>query len=325
MGVRRKIKKSDGYELILLMEAWEEYIEFKTARNLSAATIKSYEETFIQFITFFDFNEDTTTDEITQQMLYKWMNTLKTKGVKHTSINHYLRDIRAFLYWCMDEDRGYITPAFKVQLMSGQEEPLKLFSEEELKALLVKPRKSDGFTEWRTWAIVNWVLGTGNRASSICNVKITDVNYANKEIYINVTKNKKPQVIPLSSSLEIVLKEYCRIWRRAADIDGYLFCNIGEEKLTTNALRQAFGRYCKERGVSRTNIHGLRHNFAKGWVQNNGNMFALQKILGHSTLDMTRRYVKIFSEDLKEDFDLFNPLDNLKKNQKRTRFVRRNS
>jgi integrase/recombinase XerD len=323
MGVKRKIKKSDGYDLIPLLQAWDEYITEKEARNLSAATIKSYEETFVQFINFFEFDDDTTTDEINQQMMFKWMHSLKLSGIKHTSINHYLRDMRAFLYWCMNEDRQYIAPAFKIQLMVGQEEPLKLFTDDDLDALLVKPRKNDGFTEWRTWAIVNWVLGTGNRASSICNVKLSDVNYKKKEISINVTKNNKPQIIPLSSSLEIVLKEYVRMWRKDADVDGYLFCNVGEEKLTTNALRQAFGRYCKDRGVDRTNIHGLRHNFAKGWVQSNGNMFALQKILGHSSLDMTRKYVKIFSEDLKEDFDKFNPLDNIKRSQKRTHIVRR--
>ena len=167
---------------------------------------------------------------------------------------------------------------------------------------------------------MNWVLGTGNRASTICDVKIEDVDFKAKEIALAHTKNKKAQIIPLSPALEAALKEYMRIWRK----DGvWLFPNIGEDKLTTNALRQSFSRYCRERGVQHTNIHGLRHNFAKGWVKNNGNMFALQKVLGHSTLDMTRKYVKLFSDDLKEDYELFSPLDTMTKANRRTHLVKR--
>ncbi len=113
------------------------------------------------------------------------------------------------------------------------------------------------------------------------------------------------------------------MWRKEAPVNGWMFPNIGEEKLTTNAIRLSFARYCDKRGVEKSSIHGLRHNFAKGWVRNNGNMFSLQKILGHSTLDMTRRYVKLFSEDIKEDYDRFSPLDSIKRGSKRTKKVER--
>lgn len=326
MAVKRKIKKSTGYDLIPLGMAFDEFIQEKEARNLSQATIRNYIQSFEYFM---DFNElsrdDNTTDEINIGMFHHWIGSMKLDGVKHTSINHYLRDCRAFFYWCMDEDRKYITPSFKIHLVEGQEEQLKLFSDEDIALLLEKPRRNDSFVVWRTWAIVNWVLGTGNRASTICDVRLNDVYYAKKEIALGHTKNKKAQIIPLSSSLETVLKEYCRMWRKEAEIDGWLFPNVGEEQLTTNALRHAFAKYCDDRGVEQTNIHGLRHNFAKGWVRNNGNMFALQKILGHASLDMTRKYVKLFSEDIKEDFDRFSPLDTIKRGAKRTQKVRRNN
>lgn len=320
---KRVIKKSTGYDLIPLTQAFEEYAIEKEARNLAEKTIRNYKETLDKFMLVHGFDDETTTDEITQSHIYKWINTMKLEGIKPSSINHYLRDIRAFFYWCMEENREYITPAFKIQMIEAQEEQLKLFTDDELSALLEKPKKKASFTEWRTYAIVNWVLGTGNRASTICDVKITDINFSKKEIMLGHTKNKKAQIIPLSSSLETVIKEYMRMWRKDAPVDGYLFCNVGEEKLTTNALRHAFGRYCESRGVEKTNIHGLRHNFAKGWVRNNGNMFALQKILGHSSLDMTRKYVKLFSEDIKEDFDRFSPLDTIKKSSRRTQVVKR--
>lgn len=323
MGVKRKIKKSTGYDLIPVSQAFEEFLQEKEAKNLSEATLRNYKQSYNLFMEFNELDEDTTTDGLAQSMIYKWINSQKLDGVKPTSINHYLRDLRTFFYWCMDADRRYINPPFKIQMIEAQEEQLKLFTDEELELLLEKPRKNDTFVDWRMWCIVNWVLGTGNRAATICDVKISDINFAHKEITLAHTKNKKAQTIPLSSSLETVVKEYIRMWRKDAPVGAYLFCNIGEDKLTTNALRHSFSRYCDSRGVEKTNIHGLRHNFAKGWVRNNGNMFALQKILGHSSLDMTRKYVKMFSEDIKEDFDKFSPLDSIKRSTKRTQNVKR--
>lgn len=324
MGLKTKIKRNEEAEAILIMEAFEEFIEEKIALNKSEATIENYRTSFRIFCDFFDFDEDTTTDAISQQLFFQYMNTLKLNGFKPTTINHYLRDLRAIFYWFMHQDRRYITPSFKILLMEAQEEQLKLFTDEEIELLLEKPRRNDSFANWRTWAIVNWVLGTGNRAATICEVQLGDIDFRAREISLRHTKNKKAQIIPLSPSLETVIKEYVRMWRKGAAEDEFLFCNIGGELLTTNALRQAFGDYCENRGVKKTNIHGLRHNFAKGWVKNNGNMFALQKILGHSTLEMTRKYVKLFSEDIKDDFSRFNPLDTIKRSSRRTQTVKRN-
>lgn len=322
MGLKRTIKKNQAADLILIKEAFEDFYAEKVALNLSDSTLRNYRQSYEYFMEFCDFDDATSTEEVTQQLFFQWMNTMNLEGISTASINHYLRDVRAFFYWCMDDSRKYVK-SFRIEMIKGQEESLKLFSQEDITLLLEKPKKGDGFTDWRTWAIVSWVLGTGNRARTICNVKIEDVNFNKKEISLKFTKNKKAQVIPLSSALETVIKEYLRIWRDGAAKDTYLFPNIGEEQLTTNALRHSFSKYCKDRGVNQTNIHGLRHNFAKAWLQNNGNMFVLQKVLGHQTLEMTRRYVKLFGDDLKEDFDKFNPLDNLKKSARRTQTVKR--
>lgn len=323
MATKRVIKRSANSEQVLISEAFDEFINEKEAHNLAPSTVNNYKQTFAKFMDFCGYDNSTPTELITINPIYKWINSMKIDNVKPTSINHYLRDLRTFLYWCMDTDRKYIDPPFKIKQIEAQEEQMKMFTDDELDLLLEKPTRRDGFGDWRSWCIVNWVLGTGNRASTICNVKISDINFSRREIVLGHTKNKKAQIIPLSSSLETVVKEYIKIWRKDADTDAWLFPNVGEEQLTTNALRLAFGRYCKSRGVQKSNIHGLRHNFAKGWVQNNGNMFALQKILGHSTLDMTRRYVKLFAEDIKEDYDSFSTLDQIKKSGSRRKTVKR--
>lgn len=323
MAIKTRVSRNAASDFMGLREAFYLFLEEKQANNLSQATLKSYEESFIKFMNFFEFDEETTTEEITQSLVFEWIGEMRLENLTVNSINHYLRDIRAFFYWCMDDTRQYIKPMFKIKLLTVQEEIPKCFPDEDLELLLDKPGKRESFSRWRIWAIVNWVLGTANRASTICNVKIGDVDFKRKEISIRVTKNNKVQVLPLSSALETALKEYIRMWRYGAPDDSYLFCNIGDDKLTTHALRQAFRKYCLNRGVNQTNIHGLRHNFARDWVRNEGNMFKLQQILGHATLDMTKKYVKLFCGDIKEDFDKFNPLDNIKRKAKRTQTVTR--
>lgn len=324
MAVKRKVKRTSELEEISLKEAFDEFLYEKEVTNLAPSTIANYEQTYRIFCDFFNLQpEETPVNEIGLDYFYKWINTLKQEGAKVTTINHYIRDMRVFIYWCQKPERSYIEIPYKIPTIQGQEEQIKLFSDEELEMLLEHPNKNDGFTTWRSWAIVNWVLATGNRAATICDIRLTDIDYTRKEITLHHTKNKKASTIPLSTTLESSIKEYIRIWRSETDINGWLFPNIGEEQLTTNALRLSFGKYCKDRGVEHTNIHGLRHNFAKGWVRNNGNLFQLQKILGHSTLEMTRKYVRLFNEDLKEDFDVFNPLDNIKKNSRRKQTIQK--
>ena len=320
MAIKRKVQRSEESSERILFEVFEDFILEKEAQNLAPKSIKTYVDTFKKFVNFCGFDSDTITGDIEERLFYKWIEVMKNDGLSVSSINHYLRDMRSFCYWMMDDTREYISK-FKIQMLTSQEEPPKCFTDDEVEKLLEKPRARESFPTWRTWAIVNWVLATGNRAQTICDVQIGDIDFKRGEIELRHTKNKKAQIIPLSNSLAGILKEYMRMWRKGAKNDAYLFCNIGELKLTTNALRQSFEKYCKDRECTHTSIHGLRHNFAKLWVQNNGNMFVLQKILGHSTLDMTRRYVKLFGDDLKEDFDKYNPLDVMKRKAKRTQTV----
>lgn len=321
MGIKKTLNKCSDLRQMTLGRAFRDFILEKEAQNLSESTVNNYSQSFDYFLQFNNFNASTYTDVVNQSQIYLWINTMKENGVKIASINHYLRDCRAFFYWCMDSERGYMKP-FKVVMVQGQEEQLKAFSDEDIKRLLVKPSKSDGFTEWRTWTIVNWIMATGNRAGTVCDVRLSDIDYESRDIVLHHTKNKKAQILPLSPTLEMALKEYVRMWRGFGE-DGWLFCNCAEDKLTVNALVHSFSKYCKSRGVNQTNIHGLRHSFSRGWVRNNGSVFALQKILGHSDLEMTKKYVRLYSEDIKEDFEMFSPLDTIKQPSKRTHTVKR--
>ncbi len=63
----------------------------------------------------------------------------------------------------------------------------------------------------------------------------------------------------------------------------------------------------------RLSAHTFRHTFAKNWLMNGGDIFSLQKILGHRTLDMVRNYVNITFKDIQSQHSKFSPGDNLMK------------
>ena len=138
----------------------------------------------------------------------------------------------------------------------------------------------------------------------------------NSLVYYRHTKNKKAQVIPLCSAMTAILREYLRF--RNGKPDEYLFCTETGSQLTENGLRQSIARYNTRRGVQKTSLHLFRHTFARKYlIDCGGDAFTLQKLLGHSTLAMTKHYCAIFDADLTKNYDNFSPLAQMKSNSQK--------
>lgn len=320
---KRVIKKTYGGNNITINDAFVQFLTEKSVERVAEDTLRNYRISFGYYMQFAKFDGDTKIEEITKESILAWVADMGTQGKKHTTINHYLRDVRTFLYWCMQEEFEYITPEFKIKQVKGQEPALKAFKEEDIEKLLEKPRKSDTFGDWRGWAIVNWILATGNRSATVREVKIEDIDFKRRMIHLRHTKNKQYQSVPLSTELAHQLKEYMNLWLRNAKPEDYLFPNISGDMLSANALKHAFAKYCKSRDVNQTNLHGLRHSFAEISLDTGRNPFELQKMLGHSTLDMTRKYIRFNENKIEKDFDKHTPLDNIKKSTSRKRKIQR--
>ena len=309
-----KVTRNTRKEVTTLQEAFEAFIRVKKAKNLAPITITGYKDSFNVFMRHFEFDEDTALDALYPEMFEDWTSAMLESDLKTSSINHYLRCTKVFLKWCIENN--HLNIPLHITFVESQEETVKAFPDDDLAKITAEPTDLDDFKQWRTWTIIMWILATGNRASTVCSVKIQDIDFRNKEIVLSHTKNKRAQVIPLSSTLEKVIKDYIHTWRYNSEPDDWLFPNIGNEKLTVNALRLAFYSYCKKRGSSHTNIHGLRHSFALNWARLGGNEFKLQRILGHRSLEMTKRYVALAVADLKDDYDSYSTLDIIKKSRK---------
>lgn len=118
----------------------------------------------------------------------------------------------------------------------------------------------------------------------------------------------------MSKSLQQVLNEFLAY--RKGDLDDYVFCNSYGSKANQRTIQQSIADYNHSRGVTKTSAHLYRHTFEKHWILNGGDIFRLQKILGHSDLTVVKEYVNMFSNDMAVDFDKFNPLDNISSKNK---------
>lgn len=78
-----------------------------------------------------------------------------------------------------------------------------------------------------------------------------------------------------------------------------------------DAVKLIWVRAQKRAGLPILPFHGLRHGFAKAWLTAGGDLFSLQQILGHSDLNVTRRYVRLLTEDLERMHQQFSPADRL--------------
>jgi len=293
-------------EAATLSECFESYITQCTVRNLSEKTIAIYKLHF-SILQRYLADESFPASEVTPDTVDGFILYLKGRGCNDITVQSYLRDIRAFLYHCMDNGS---VPSFKIKLPKADKAIKETYTDEELRLLLKKPNlKNCGFSEYKTWVFSNYLLATGNRISSALNIKISELDFDNSLIQISKTKNRKAQLIPMSGSLAPVLREY--LGYRKGEADEYVFCNAYGNKADLRTYQEMLARYNKSRGVTKTSAHLYRHTFAKKWILNGGDIFRLQKLLRHSDLPVVKEYVNMFNKDLSQNFDQFNPLDTM--------------
>jgi integrase/recombinase XerD len=108
-------------------------------------------------------------------------------------------------------------------------------------------------------------------------------------------KGRKQRVIPFSLELRKAIFLYCKEFNRAPD--HLLFASRAQTELGRRVCLRDVKLLCKKLGFvppPRT-LHAFRHTFAVNYLRRGGSVFHLQKVLGHSSLDMTRRYASLSS------------------------------
>ena len=292
-------------------ETFSDFIISRKTKGLAEKTLQSYQSQFQAVARHMDVKMDIAM--LQKEDLDAMIISMRDASLSPNSINSYTRTLKSFFSWCNEQG---IT-RLNIPLYKAEETVKETYSDAELAALLKKPdiRKAT-FAEYRDWVIINFLLNCGSRAATVRAIQIRDVDLDGGMVFYRHTKNRKAQVIPLCSAMVAILREYLR--HRGGEAADYLFCTETGSQLTENGLRQSIARYNTRRGVQKTSIHLFRHTFARKYlIDCGGDAFTLQKLLGHSTLAMTKHYCAIFDADLTKNYDNFSPLAQLKSNSTR--------
>ena len=292
----KKISKSTS-------ECLELFIKHCEVKNLTFRTINNYRFECQHFIEWH--GKEKGIDDITPCTIEEYISYLQSKDISQTYLATKVRQLRAFFYFCME--REYMNK-FSVKIPKADEVIKEPYTQEELERLIKKPTTSS-WVEWRNWAMVNYFLATGNRLSTVINIKIEDIDFANNLIKLNILKTRKQQYIPMSSGLKDVLKTYLELWEH--NDNDYLFPEYEGKQLSARGAQWAIRKYNISRDVTKTSVHLFRHTYAKYYIVAGGEATHLQRLLGHSTLAMTNHYINLYATDLQRNYDKFNPLDNI--------------
>lgn len=290
----------------------ELFITDGRARALSERTIEFYIFTWERFC--HEMPNIQTVEDIKKSTFNEYMLILRQRDIAPNTVNTRLRGIRTFFNWLYEN--GFIEEKLKMTIRKAKKPIKDTYTDDEIKLLLKPPKSKKSFAQYRDWACINYLVGTGNRASTICNLKVKDIKLKEGVAVLNHTKNREQQIIPLNHELIMVLQKYIYTYK----LDDWLFPTIYGEQMTVTNLANTIAKYNKNHGVNKRGLHLFRHTFAKMWIMNGGDVFSLKNMMGHSSIEILQEYVQLYTSETKMNNDKYNPLTTVKKPSRKKKY-----
>jgi site-specific recombinase XerD len=218
----------------------------------------------------------------------------KATPLSSSYIQGFARALRAFSTWLHEDgytDTNTLKPLKPPRI---QQKVVEVLTDDEVKRLLATFDQEDPFGG-RNFAIIWTLLDCGLRASELCSLKMDDAHLA--QGYLKVLgKGNKERLVPIGHRCQEALLRWRDRLRRLFELveSPFLFLNSNGGPLTVQALDEMVKRAGARAGVPRVHCHLLRHTFATNYlVKEVGDPLRLQQILGHTSLEMVRRYVSV--------------------------------
>lgn len=312
------LDNSDGLDdsgELTLDGALELFLRDCKTRNLSEHTVKYYQNEIRGMAKMLTEQEQPiiprkiTPKIIEENLIYYMIEELQLKA---TTVNTRLRAVRAFFKFLYTKRHIPLNPARDIKLLKAKRNDIHTFSREQIGRLLKQPDLRT-FTGLRDYTIMLLMLETGIRVKELSCLEIRDILWEDGKIVIREPKGHRVRMVPIQQDMKKQLRSYLKARGYDLSTDA-LFVNIDNEALSKRRIQEfvsMYGRRANLKGV-RCSPHTFRHTFAKMCVQGGANVFELQAILGHSSLEMVRVYVNLFSDEIRERHKEFSPLRQLK-------------
>lgn len=163
--------------------------------------------------------------------------------------------------------------------------------------------------------LLRTIYATGLRVSEVCTLRVTDIDSAPDRMCVRVANGKagKSRYSLLSPTLLQELRDYAgTFYHRSTNVNNWLFCSRSGAELEpyniATAQRAYYRAHARAKITKSGGIHSLRHGFATHLLEGGVDLFTIQKLLGHSNIGTTSRYLHLISPQFRPPKDS-SPLD----------------
>jgi len=243
---------------------------------------------------------------LTRANLSAFVVASRDRGLRPVTVNTWLRALNAYCRWLHEE--RVLRDRVKLSPLKVEKRILKTLDENALRALLsFRPRN---YPQWRVQITACAILDTGCRIDELLTARVRDFDFNNLLLTI-VGKGDKQRIVPFSTELTKRLTRFGQVKTRLGLTDDWMFqARDGGRWTQRNALRSYYLMLAKLH-IPKSGFHRLRHTFATEYLRHGGDVVRLSRILGHTQVTTTMRYVHLLTDDLKRGHQSLSVLSRL--------------
>lgn len=285
----------------------------KYEKRFSDKTIVAYQKDLEQFFVFL--NKENTyhlLNEVKHRDVRSWIVALSEDGVSNRSINRKISALRSFYKFIRKQHPQIPNPCALVKALKTPKRLPQTLKEQEiqhLRELIVKDESN--YQQIRDYTIVELIYATGIRRSELVEMKLTDLDFSLKALRV-IGKGSKERLIPISPTLEGILKTYLEIRSNFEELDtDYMFLSNKLNKIYPKAVYNIVKKYLSLiTTIENRGPHALRHSFATHLTNRGAELNAVKALLGHASLAATQVYTHNSIEQLKSIYQQAHPKGN---------------
>lgn len=289
-----------------LKQMLERYLQYCVCiRNYAPGTILSYREIFRFFIAS---TGVVYLEELTKPLIESWFfhGRLERKWTAVT-FRHYHKRFNAFSKWLVKEGIIEKNVVAEIELPKMEQKLPKTLSREESLLILdmsYHMKYAYKFEKYRNRAIIAVMLLAGLRISEAANLKLQDVSFESRMIFIHHGKGAKDRMIPINMKLYTILEEYVKDRKRLNKNSIFFFTSVqGDEGIGKRAVTNHI-RMVREKLKISFSAHTLRHAFARLMLEGGCDIYTLSKIMGHSKITTTTIYLSCSSVQMAKSVEM---------------------
>lgn len=252
-------------------------------------------------------------DALTEDVVLRHEAELRDAGRAASYIATRDKVVRLFLGWCRERGMLAVDPLAAVPRARAEDPPVEALSDADVHRLLAACPITGSDATWaglRQYAIVYVLWRCGLRASELCGLEIED--YDRHKGHLRV-RGRRPRdafgrldersesregkksaaarrTVGVPDDARAALEDW--LVRARGMEPGRLFPGERGDDLRREALTVMLARLARRAGVTGVHPHRLRHTFALNYLRADGDLYTLARLLGHSTLQMTTKYLR---------------------------------